>query len=371
LLAFKLLAGAPKALDHEAVANFLEVGGSSVEAGGALHDRQRDVVRSAAAHLQAQIERNSDVWLRTEFGSDPSGQADAAAAIAALDDILPKCLPDGLSVAQANLDTERIASLVVAKAASGDEMFREGTFGGRLLLCLVQGAYQEAKRDRDFAAVIGIPVQEVLLGRTEQLVAGQSAMQQQLAELLARFPSQIAAASTEYRLPREVVDRLLMTAGLADIEPERVPWSVRGVGAPLCGNARRLAAAEQSRSRNRHAQTAGERRADSRRSRHGRAAAGGNPRATTDTVGATVRPIGNCPNRVLFSPHQEFLRANGKSETTTSRLHQSSILAAKHGEIASEPDAELSPFDVSRWPTAPKIENSGAARDRDAPYRHL
>ncbi len=128
-----------------------------------LHDRQRDIVRTAAGRLQAHIERNSDEWLRAEFGSDPSGRADAAAAIAALGDILPKCLPDGLKVAQANLDTERIAGLVVAKAGAGDEMFRKDTFGERLLRCLVQRAYEEAKRDRDFAAVIGITVQQVLL----------------------------------------------------------------------------------------------------------------------------------------------------------------------------------------------------------------
>ena len=147
---------------------------TSVEAGEAVHDRQRDIVRSAAGRLQAHIERNSIEWLRAEFGSDPSGRGDAAAAIAALDDILPKCLPDGLSVAQANLDTERIAGLVVAKAGAGDEMFRKDTFGERLLRCLVQRAYEEAKRDRDFATVIGIPVQQVLLERTDALLAGQA-----------------------------------------------------------------------------------------------------------------------------------------------------------------------------------------------------
>jgi len=163
-------------LDHEKVAALLEIGATSVEAGEALHDRQRDVVLASASRLQAQIERNSDVWLRTEFGSDPSGRADAAAAIAALDDILPKCLPDGLSVAQANLDTERMAGLVVASAGRGDELFREGTFGGRLLRCLVVGAYEEAKRDVGFATVIGIPVQQVLLQRTDALLASQAGL---------------------------------------------------------------------------------------------------------------------------------------------------------------------------------------------------
>ena len=222
-LAFKLLAGASKALDHDLLATFLEIGAKSAEAGEALHDRQRDVVRAAAAKLQAQIERNSDEWLRSEFGSDPAGRLDASAVIAALDDVLPKCLPDGLSVAEANLDPERIAGLVVAKAGRADESFRESTFGGRLLRCLVRRAYEEAKRDRDFAAVIGIPVQEVLLNRTDQLVAGQAAMQQQIAELKAMFAPQIATTITEYRLSREVVDRLLTMAGLAEIEPAAIP----------------------------------------------------------------------------------------------------------------------------------------------------
>ncbi len=222
-LAFTWLAGASKALDHESVATFLEIGATSVEAGEALHDRPRDVARAAAGRLQTQIERNSGEWLRAEFGSDPSGRADAAAAVAALDDILPKCLPDGLSVARANLDTERIADLVVSMAGRGDEMFRNGTFGERLLRCLVRRAYEEAKRDRDFAALIGIPVQQVLLGRTEELLTGQAAMQQQLGDLKAMFAREIATTTAEYRVPREVVDRLLVTAGLAGIEPAAIP----------------------------------------------------------------------------------------------------------------------------------------------------
>jgi hypothetical protein len=82
----------------------------------------------------------------------------------------------------------------------------------------VQRAYEEAKLDRDFAAVIGISVQEVLLNRTDELVAGQAAMQQQIAARKAMFAPQIAATTTEYRLPR-----LFTTAGLAEIEPVAIP----------------------------------------------------------------------------------------------------------------------------------------------------
>jgi hypothetical protein len=208
-LAFKLLAGASKALDHEKVATFLEIGATSVEAGEAVHDRQRDVVRAAAARLQGQIERNSDAWLRAEFGSDPTGRVDAAAAIAALHDILPKCLPDALSVAQANLDTERIAGLVVARAGAGDEMFRKDTFGERMLRRLVQEAYEEAKRDKEFATVIGISVQEELLRRTEELTTGQTAMQQQLAALAAQV-------SSEKGVPLPVLQEILRHLGDVD-----------------------------------------------------------------------------------------------------------------------------------------------------------
>ena len=46
-LAFKLLAGASKMLDHELLATILEFGANSAEAGEVLHDPQRDVVRAA------------------------------------------------------------------------------------------------------------------------------------------------------------------------------------------------------------------------------------------------------------------------------------------------------------------------------------
>ena len=201
-LAFKLLARASKVRDDESLATFLAV----------------------TERLQAKIERDSDQWLRSEFGSDLAKQADALAAIAALNDILSKCLPDGLSVAQADLNPERIADLVVAKAGQADASFRERTFGGRLLHCLVKRAYEEAKRDHHFAAAIHTPVQEVLLNRTDQLVTGEVSMPQQIAELKAMFGPQIAATATEYRLPREVVDQLLLTTiGLRELEQAAIP----------------------------------------------------------------------------------------------------------------------------------------------------
>ena len=201
-LAFKLVARASKVRDDESLATFLAV----------------------TERLQAKIERDSDQWLRSEFGSDLAKQADALAAIAALNDILSKCLPDGLSVAQADLNPERIADLVVAKAGQADASFRERTFGGRLLHCLVKRAYEEAKRDHHFAAAIHTPVQEVLLNRTDQLVTGEVSMPQQIAELKAMFGPQIAATATEYRLPREVVDQLLLTTiGLRELEQAAIP----------------------------------------------------------------------------------------------------------------------------------------------------
>jgi hypothetical protein len=42
-LAFKLLAGAFKVLDHESIATFLEIGANSVEAGEAMRDTRADV----------------------------------------------------------------------------------------------------------------------------------------------------------------------------------------------------------------------------------------------------------------------------------------------------------------------------------------
>lgn len=58
-------------------------------------------------------------------------------------------LPTGLDFVHADLDAARIANEGVT-AASVDEQFRAGTFGGRVLHALVAGAFTAARRDEAF-----------------------------------------------------------------------------------------------------------------------------------------------------------------------------------------------------------------------------
>jgi tetratricopeptide (TPR) repeat protein len=57
----------------------------------------------------------------------------------------------------------------------------------------------------------------------EDPTVGARTVSQQLAELKALFQREIAATTAEYRVPREVVDRLLVTVGLAGTEPAAIP----------------------------------------------------------------------------------------------------------------------------------------------------
>jgi len=126
-------------IDAEFLAVLADLGGRTIEAGRALHDRPRDVLRTAADRLAARIAHEHTDWLAHEFGGNVAGRQDAQAALAALPDVIAKFLPTGLDFARADLDAARIAGEAV-KAAGVDEQFRPGTFGGRVPHALVTGA---------------------------------------------------------------------------------------------------------------------------------------------------------------------------------------------------------------------------------------
>jgi hypothetical protein len=77
-----------------------------------------DVAGKAVERLRRRIERDYDAWLTQEFRIDPAGLADARAAIASFDFVLPRCLPDAAAVVAAQYDPQAIAALVVGRAWS-------------------------------------------------------------------------------------------------------------------------------------------------------------------------------------------------------------------------------------------------------------
>ena len=86
--AFKVAAAAFHSADLELPSLLAHVGGHTVEAGKALSERPRDVVRKAAERGVQQIEKQHRGWLDQEFAGRPAERAEAAGTIEALPFVL-------------------------------------------------------------------------------------------------------------------------------------------------------------------------------------------------------------------------------------------------------------------------------------------
>jgi tetratricopeptide (TPR) repeat protein len=117
-----LLAAGSHAFDFQFASHLFEVGDRTGEAALAFRESgSRDIAGKAVERLRRHIERDYDVRLTQEFRSDPAGHADARAAIASFDFVLPRCLPDAAAVVAAKYDPQAIAALVVRRAARLEE----------------------------------------------------------------------------------------------------------------------------------------------------------------------------------------------------------------------------------------------------------
>ena len=170
-LACTLLAAGSHAFDFEFASHLFEVADRAGEAGLAFRAaRTRDVAGNAVERLRRQVECDCEKWLAEEFRGDPPGLADARAAIASFDFILPRCLPDAAAIVASKYNAEQIATLVVHQAgAAGDDLFREGSIGARILHCLVQRTYEALQADRAFCHATEIPFRAAVLTDLEGL----------------------------------------------------------------------------------------------------------------------------------------------------------------------------------------------------------
>jgi tetratricopeptide (TPR) repeat protein len=210
-LACTLLAAGSHAFDFEFASHLFEAGDRTGEAASAFREtHSRDVAGKAVERLRRHIERDYDRWLTQEFRSDPAGLADARAAIASFDFVLPGCLPDAATVVAAKYDPQAIAALVVRRAGAGDEKFRVGPLGApigaRILHCLVQHAYEELRSDRAFCDATEVPFREAVLTDLDTLKRGQEQAAASLSEMEARL---LASIEAQTGAPRAVLGRVL------------------------------------------------------------------------------------------------------------------------------------------------------------------
>ena len=123
-------------------------------------------------------------------------------------------LPTGLDFARADLDAARIANEVV-KAASVDEQFRAGTFGGRVLHALVAGAFTAALRDEASVRDMRLAIDQVLLERSSAAAASDARQEAALQRIEATLEAGAARLHLvprhRFKAPPRDLRELLMT----------------------------------------------------------------------------------------------------------------------------------------------------------------
>ena len=164
-------------------------------------------------------------WQRASRANTPTGwRTNSAAtwpvartgraALAALPEVIGNFLPTGLDFARADLDAARIANEVV-KAASVDEQFRAGTFGGRVLHALVAGAFTAALRDEASVRDMRLAIDQVLLERSSAAAASDARQEAALQRIEATLEAGAARLHLvprhRFKAPPRDLRELLMT----------------------------------------------------------------------------------------------------------------------------------------------------------------
>ena len=240
-LACTLLAAGSKAFDFETASRLFDAGGHIADATLAFREgASRDAAKKAIGQLRRQIERDSGKWLEHEFAGDPAGRTDADAAIAALDDILPRCLPRATDIIAAKYDPNAIATLVVRRAAAtGDELFRADAIGARLLRCLIENAYAALQSDKAFCDATEIPFRMAVLTDLDTLKRGQETAAASQSAMETRL---LAAIEAQTGAPRAVLGRVLEGFGelAAEMDAAQLEQKLRAKAEEYCELRERL-----------------------------------------------------------------------------------------------------------------------------------
>ncbi len=164
-------------------------------------------------------ERGFEEYIKREYRDAPDARDQLDAAVAAFGRVVPRLVPKPEELVAARLQQDSVVAFLLEKAGRTESLFDTKTgddIALKLFRTIVGQTYALLRDNPEYGAKLQSYV-------FEKLLTGQDEIKQQLAELKAMFRQQIAGTTAEYRLPREVVDRLLATAGFAGVEPASVP----------------------------------------------------------------------------------------------------------------------------------------------------
>ena len=162
-----------RARDAEAVAYAFESAAKGIEGAAELWGGQAPpaVVQRIARRQIKRIEEGSEQWLASDLGPDWRRNPDAEAMLAALEHVLPACLPGPGGFAAEDIDSSRIVDAALIRAAAfdpKDATFAPGGIGRNVLRSLLAGSITALEHDSEFRDLLQLAGLRELLRRSRE-----------------------------------------------------------------------------------------------------------------------------------------------------------------------------------------------------------
>lgn len=151
-LAATWLSAALKIAGYSGAAEVIDFAGKSAGTAHEVWPPEYAPVAEIVSRVQRDIESATRQALTAEFGPNWERRVDLAAPIAALPDVLARCMPDATQITAANFDPNDITEVVLKNALAIDrELFGPNSLGQTMLRQITLQSYIKAQQNKDFA----------------------------------------------------------------------------------------------------------------------------------------------------------------------------------------------------------------------------
>jgi hypothetical protein len=179
-----------RARESEAVAYAFESAAKSIEGVGELHGTTAPpVVQRIARRQIKRIEDGCEKWLASDLGANWRKNQDAEAMLAALEDVLPACLPGPDGLATEDIVPGRIVEAALIRAAAldpKDPTFVKGGIGHSVLRSLLARSIADLEQDAEFRELLQLSGLRELLRRSREQEQAAERRHRELLEAIAR-----------------------------------------------------------------------------------------------------------------------------------------------------------------------------------------
>jgi hypothetical protein len=234
-----LACAAARARDADGVAYAFESAAKGMEGAEEFHTGAAPplTVERVARRQIKRIKKNCEQWLTSDLGPNWRRDPNAEAMIAALEDVLPLCLPGPEGFAEEDLDSNRIVQAALDRAAAidaKDPTFANGGIGYSVLRSLLKGSIAALEHDREFRELLHLSGLRELLRRSRTSEEAAERRHRESDRASARRQVELLQAIGRQRGVEAATLRAILTKlGEAGISDDQIPFRLNAAANEL------------------------------------------------------------------------------------------------------------------------------------------